>query len=62
MRIDRNWLGNEFGHAEEEADAGADSDTGAVDRSREIIGKSVSIASREAGISDQSYRDELGLP
>jgi hypothetical protein len=30
-RIDRNWLGKELGDAEEEADAGADSDAAAAD-------------------------------
>ena len=30
-RIDRNWLGKELGHAEEETDAGADSDAAAAD-------------------------------
>ena len=38
-RIDRNWLGKELGHAEEETDAGADSDAAAVDRGGDVTGQ-----------------------
>jgi hypothetical protein len=38
-RIDRNWLGKELGHAEEETNAGADSNAIAADRSGDVTGK-----------------------
>ena len=38
-RIDRNWLGKELGDAEEETDAGADSDVAAADRGCDVTGQ-----------------------
>ena len=37
-RIDRNWLGKELGHAEEETDAGADCAAAAADRGCDVPG------------------------
>jgi Transposase len=62
-RIDRIWLGRELGHAEEET---TPEQIVTLLRQIEVTtsqGKSVSIACREAGISDQSYyrwRKEYG--
>jgi hypothetical protein len=38
-RIDRNWLGKELRHGEEEADAGADCDAAAGDRGGDVTEK-----------------------
>ena len=37
-RIDRNWLGKDLGHAEEETDAGADCAAAAADRGCDVSG------------------------
>ena len=58
-RIDRNWLGKELGHAEEETYAGADCDAAAANRGCDVtgqIGSDCVPGSRDFG---SELRDEL---